>query len=169
MRVYRDNDISKMVYDIVSGEIYTTKDKDSVIGTLLGSCVSVCFYDPVKSVIGMNHFVWPKPKDLAKITNPLSYGDISCASVLERMMCLGTDIRDVRAKVFGGAKQYQSNTYDPGQNNSEFILTYLREKGIPIVAMEVGGEFGRRIFFHSSKGEVWMKRIIRAESDWVIF
>ena len=38
------------------GEYFATNEK-LVLSTLLGSCVSVCLYDAVNRVIGMNHFL----------------------------------------------------------------------------------------------------------------
>ena len=43
---------------ILPGEYYVTRG-DEIISTVLGSCVSACFRDPVAGVGGMNHFMLP--------------------------------------------------------------------------------------------------------------
>jgi len=42
---------------VVQGEHYVTDDPDVVLTTILGSCVAVCLWDPVRAVGGMNHFL----------------------------------------------------------------------------------------------------------------
>lgn len=44
---------------IIQGEIAISSDPDVVLATLLGSCISVCMYDPLARVGGMNHFLLP--------------------------------------------------------------------------------------------------------------
>ena len=40
------------------GEYYVSS-RDEIIGTLLGSCVSVCLIDLVSGISGLNHFMLP--------------------------------------------------------------------------------------------------------------
>lgn len=47
---------SEKYVTLFPGEIYVT-NKELVLTTLLGSCVSACLYDPINKVFGMNHFL----------------------------------------------------------------------------------------------------------------
>ena len=41
-----------------------------------------------------------------------------------------------------------------GQKNGDFALRYLKEEGLRVVAMDLGGVFGRRIHYHPATGKV---------------
>ena len=40
------------------GQLVVTKDAMEIT-TILGSCVSVCLFDPIRRIAGMNHFLLP--------------------------------------------------------------------------------------------------------------
>ena len=44
---------------IAQGEGAVSADPSAIFTALLGSCVSVCFYDPIAHVGGMNHVLLP--------------------------------------------------------------------------------------------------------------
>jgi chemotaxis protein CheD len=55
------------------GEIYTSSEP-AVVETILGSCVSVCLFDPVRKTGGMNHILLPGKADLNKFDGATRYG-----------------------------------------------------------------------------------------------
>jgi chemotaxis protein CheD len=141
------------------------------ISTILGSCVAACLYDPVKKVIGMNHFMLAKnnihgTKD--KFTNSElgNYGLHAMDLLINSMITLGVQRKNLCAKVFGGGNvlpYFEVNSAygltKVGEQNSQFILTYLKQQEIRIVAKGLGGNFGRVIHFRSSDYSVLVKRI----------
>ena len=48
---------------VTQGEYRAEREPDVVLSTILGSCVSVCLYDPGVGVGGMNHFLLPQGQD----------------------------------------------------------------------------------------------------------
>jgi len=48
---------------IAQGEIAVGDNKDMVISTILGSCISICLWDPAAEVGGMNHLLLPEMSD----------------------------------------------------------------------------------------------------------
>ena len=52
---YFDRHFNRDAVKILPGEYYATRD-NTVIVTVLGSCVSVCLRDPITKIGGMNHF-----------------------------------------------------------------------------------------------------------------
>jgi len=48
--------------------------------------------------------------------------------------------------------------FSPGKNNVQFVLQYLKEKGIPVICQDTGGTYSRKIFFHTDSFHVYLKR-----------
>ena len=42
---------------VIQGETRVSQDKEIVLTTVLGSCISACLYDPIAGVGGLNHFL----------------------------------------------------------------------------------------------------------------
>lgn len=134
------------------------KDGDYVITTVLGSCIAVCLWDPRLRRGGMNHYklpLWngdglPSPK----------YGNIAIAKLIEQMLDMGCNQRDLKAKVFGGGAVLQSSSgfLNVGQRNIEIAQEYLAQEKIPIVASDMGGEVSRKVIFTTQDGSILMKR-----------
>jgi len=56
-RRFYDSAQAAWVVKILPGEFYVTRDKEEVLVTVLGSCVSACIRDPQMQIGGMNHFM----------------------------------------------------------------------------------------------------------------
>ena len=41
-----------------------------------------------------------------------------------------------------------------GKKNSDFVLRYLANEGLRVVAADLGGGYGRRIHYHPASGKV---------------
>jgi chemotaxis protein CheD len=78
-----------------------------VLSTLLGSCVAVCLYDPVRRLIGMNHFLLANRRccrDVPVLASEAGrYGVHAMELLIDRMLHCGARRRDLKAKAFGGA------------------------------------------------------------------
>jgi chemotaxis protein CheD len=129
------------------------------IQTILGSCVSVCLYDPVRKIGGMNHFMLPFWNGEG-LESP-KYGNIAIDMLLANVIEFGAQKASLQAKVFGGASQYtySQNAFNIGERNIRLALHSLEEFNIPVVASSVGGACGRKILFESASGQVLMKYI----------
>ena len=134
--------------------MFVSKDP-YVIKTILGSCVAICLWDEKLKIGGMNHFMLPNwnGNDLA---SP-KYGNIAVDKLVERMLILGSDIKNLRAKIFGGGELLKSCNASAsmiGERNIRVARLMLEEKGIPVVASSTGGKMGRKILFLTDTGEV---------------
>lgn len=126
--------------------------------TVLGSCVSVCLYDPLLKVGGMNHFmlpVCPSGNDTTE-QNGARYGDIAMAWLVSRVIELGGERHNLRAKIFGGARVIRSRI-DVGRGNIDFARHYCSDKGIEVVSEDVGGIRARKLYFIPETGEAYIK------------
>lgn len=151
------------------GEYCVSKD-DIVIGTILGSCVSACLYDSVNRIVGMNHFLLSgkQNNDTDKIwlSEAGRYGIHSMEIIINGMLRLGADKKNMRAKAFGGAsilptRDRKNGFASVGETNSRFVIEFLKNEGIRLVSSDLGGYEGRAIRFHSSDYAVFQRKIKR--------
>ncbi len=158
---------SKRRITLMPGDYYVSNN-DVVIGTILGSCVSACLYDPINGVVGMNHFLLSSRSDTRTmplcLTEAGRYGVNAMELVINGMLRLGAQKQNFRAKVFGGASLFSADSwadsfYCVGEVNSRFILEFLRTEDIKLVASNLGGNEGRVIRFHSKDFSVYQRKI----------
>ncbi len=135
------------------------------VTTVLGSCVSVCLWDGMLSIGGINHYMLPfwNGEGLASPR----YGNIAIAKLIERMQDLGAERRNLRAKVFGGGIVLNvSNPFmNIGERNVQLAEDLLKNEGIPIVSADTGGHVGRKLIFETSSGTVLVKKLPRQIDD----
>lgn len=129
---------------IIGGEFAVIPDITGVgVSTLLGSCVSIMLYDRIRQVGAMNHFLLPVSKDR---NDSYKYGLYSVESMINQMMKLGCEKRNMEAKIAGGANILRGESNDVGFQNVEFAKEFCRQEKINIVSMHVLGENGRVVF-----------------------
>lgn len=127
--------------------------------TVLGSCVSVCLWDPILSIGGINHYMLPFWNGNG-LASP-KYGNIAIEKLIERMLLLGSSKANLRAKVFGGGEVIETNiaNFRIGERNIAIAKELLEAHRIPIVAQSVGGKNGRKLMYVTATGEVFQKII----------
>ena len=138
------------------GEIYIGV-KPTEISTVLGSCVAVCLYDKIEKISGVNHYLVPLWNENGLQTP--KYGNISIPRLIESMINVGCEKRNMEAKIFGGANVLDVRQEDMmiGRKNIIIAKELLKEHGIPVKAQDVGGSKGRRILVRSDTGKVLMR------------
>jgi chemotaxis protein CheD len=140
------------------GELIATSDP-SVISTVLGSCVCVCLLDPVTRSGGANHFLLPH---LTRGDgSSCRFGRTAMETLFNRMLSLGCQKRNLTARMFGGASQFEASggRISIGQQNVQVATHFLEDEGIPILVQEVGGSRGRKLVFHTETGEVFVRML----------
>ncbi len=142
---------------ITQGERAVGRDPDMMISTLLGSCISICLWDPEARVGGMNHLLLPSMVG----DDGLSTGAADLDLLINKMMPLGVERSRLRAKLFGGSSMLNGRT-DIGAKNAEFGRTYLATEGIPCDAENTGGHKARQIRFWPATGKVRMRLVEHA-------
>jgi chemotaxis protein CheD len=129
------------------------------ITTLLGSCVSVCLWDPHLACGGMNHYMLPLWNGDGLPTP--KYGNVAIENLIEKMLELGCRKEHLVAKCFGGANVLGDNSgrIHIGERNSALAEELLMIHRIPVVAQEVGGLRGMKIIFNTKSGLVLVGRL----------
>lgn len=158
-RTYFDRTFNAMAVKILPGEYHVT-DSEILISTVLGSCVSVCVYDRVNGVGGMNHFMLPGSKlEQGALTDPSArYGTHAMELLLTHYIQLGGKRSDLEAKVVG-AGRVMDGMSDVGKQNADFALDYLNSRDIQVVASDIGDVYPRKVVFSPRTGQVFVKKI----------
>lgn len=153
---------------------YGVSDQSVTMSTLLGSCVAVCLYDPVKRVMGMNHFLLASRKQSIKgsllASDAGRYGIHAMELLINGVLNKGGRRANLRAKAFGGGNVLGRVCKDTpdfmciGSINVRFVREFLERDGIPLVAADLGGVVGRQIHFTGSDYSVYVKPIESQQS-----
>ena len=131
----------------------------TLVTTILGSCISVCLWDPVSRIGGINHYMLPLWNGQG-LASP-KYGNIAIEKLVEKMIRSGVRKTNLKAKIFGGGEVIETkvSTFNIGDRNAQIANEMLAGMGIPVIASSVGGKLGRKIQFNTATGEVKHKFI----------
>ncbi|HEX3008417.1 MAG TPA: chemotaxis protein CheD [Bacteroidales bacterium] len=150
------------VHFLYPAELFVSKTPYQV-NTILGSCVAVCLFDPILQIGGINHYMLPYWNGQG-LASP-KYGNIAIERLADKMVALGCNKSNLKAKVFGGGEVIETNIvqFHIGQRNIEVARTILEEMKIPIVASSLGGKLGRKIEYLTSTGDVRQKYVQKTQ------
>lgn len=130
-----------------------------MVGTLLGSCVSACLFDPVAKIGGMNHFMLPEGIFDERL--PSRFGVHAMEKLINDIMKLGGDRSRLVAKVFGGGHvlRIQHPQLGVPERNILFAKSYLATERISIVAQRLGGTEPLQVLFYTHTGKALVKAL----------
>lgn len=157
------------VFHLHIGECFLSKEP-TLVCTVLGSCVAVSFFQPVIRLGGIFHALLPdstEHKSEESKNQPCKFVDHSIRMILQAVERHGGRRKDIQIKVFGGAELFGfsggtgSTANSVGRKNVQMAIVELEKAGLRIMASDVGGPLGRKLYFLSDTGEVWVKRIQR--------
>lgn len=146
---------------ITQGQFAVSNDPNEVITTLLGSCVSCCLWDETNGAGGMNHMLLAAKPGQGGIEYDL-FGAAEMENLINAIIKIGGNRRNLKAKVFGGASMIRSGAA-VGRMNSEFAFSFLEREGIPCINSDVGGNAARNLRFWPTTGRVAQR--ITTEAD----
>jgi chemotaxis protein CheD len=130
----------------------------STVTTILGSCVSLCLWDPLVLIGGTNHYVLPFSV-AGDIASP-RFGTVAIEALIKKVISLGGTKNRLQAKLFGGAcviEAFREKADHIGMCNAQIAESNLRALGIPVVEQDLGGCRGRKLIFNTDNGESWVK------------
>lgn len=165
---YHDRHFNMPAAKIGPGEVYATQ-RNMVIVTVLGSCVSACMRDPQANVGGMNHFMLPYHE--GEREGPLSesarYGAFAMEVLVNHLLALGARRDRLEAKIFGAGRIVPGMS-DIGSRNARFAQEYLDRERIPVLAKDFGRGEASKVYFFPHSGRVLVKRLRSLRNDTVI-
>ena len=152
------DDTRKKVY-LHPGQLYAAVEH-SLVTTILGSCVAVCLYDPVKQIGGVNHFLLPVAGNDGQ-KSP-RFGNVAVPDLVGRVVKLGAERQRLQAKLFGGAnviEAFRDRENHLGTQNVRIARELLAAEAIPVIGEAVGGHKGRKLIFTTDDGSAWVKEL----------
>ena len=166
--MYLKNSIKygKDVKIIHPGEYYVSY-KDEMIGTLLGSCISVCIADLKNGIAGMNHFMLPgriTEKDIFA-DKTARYGITAINSLMDELEKNGAVRKNFISKIFGGGHVLGniSGINAIPEDNIRLARIMMEIEDIPIVSSDVGENFTRKLLMDVKTGKVFLRKTTRQD------
>ncbi len=153
---YADTLFNVPAVKVLPGEFYVS-DEDLVITTTLGSCIAACLWDRERRIGGMNHFLLP---DSGGSASSGRYGSFAMDLLIGEMVKRGANRMTMEAKVFGGGAVISGmNSINVGEQNTRFVLDYLRTERISVVSKDVLDIYARKVCFLPTTGKAMVKRL----------
>ena len=121
----------------------------------LGSCIGLCFYDPMIKLAALLHVMLPLNMETGR-KNPLKYADTGIRETLRQMEGKGARRGRIVVKIAGGAKMFDvpggGSLGNIGQRNIESVHLNLKKEGIRLLKEDVGGTAARTLWFDAATG-----------------
>ena len=145
----------------------------SLIRTVLGSCVTVTMLCRRLGAAAACHPVLPVCRE-ASSCRPGScrqknkYVECVVPEMIRRFQELGVRLDELEVKLFGGANMFSRNgkqreILHVGNMNVSMARQKIAELELELKSFDVGGIQGRKLYFETGSGEVWVKKF-QAES-----
>ncbi|EHQ91596.1 chemotaxis protein CheD [Desulfosporosinus youngiae] len=154
------------VITVGMADFKTAASPDLLLTAGLGSCIGICIHDPFLKVGGMAHIMLPTANG-SMGGNPAKYADTALELLLKAIIGMGANKTRLKAKMAGGAQMFSFPGKPPvlkiGDRNAEAVEQELKRYGIPLLAADVGGSFGRTIHFDVGTGELRIRTINHGE------
>jgi chemotaxis protein CheD len=140
-----------------TGNIRVSNDSSVLITSALGSCVAITLYDEVQKLGGMLHYILPENPGGKKKEK---YADTGIKLLLEKMLELKANKKDIVAKMVGGAVMFEEFMDDVdnsiGKRNVKKGKEILKNLGIKLLSHDTGGNYGRSVKFKLSNGDIYI-------------
>ena len=129
----------------------------------LGSCVGIALYDPSAKVAGLAHVMLPDSTKIQNNQNVAKFADTAMVKLIDDMVKIGAKKQRLQAKIAGGAQMFAFNAKNEnmriGDRNVEATLKLLKQNHIPLIAYEVGANYGRTVELYAEDGRFLIKTI----------
>jgi chemotaxis protein CheD len=125
----------------------------------LGSCIAVSIRDPVERFGALAHIILPSIEKSNNKDNPLKFADSALEIAVQKLLAKGCKKNRLEAKIAGGASMFhfENMTINIGEKNAEAVMKKLGEMRIPIMASDIGGDYGRTVEFDIQMGTMTIK------------
>lgn len=145
------------------GTLYLA-ERPAVVKTVLGSCISVTIFSPRLSIGGICHAMMPAGRN-GDSEEDFRYVDSSLKRMLRWLDARGVRRWETETKLFGGASFWEVSGKrgggNIGQMNVEKAREILQAEQLSPVLSDIGGRSGRKLFYVTHTGEVFLERIGR--------
>jgi chemotaxis protein CheD len=152
-----------MEHRVKVADYAVARGTDDVLVTIgLGSCVAIALYDGAARVGGLAHILLPSEGLSRDRTNRAKFPNTAIPLVVSEMRKLGA-AGPLSAKIVGGASMFSalltSNAINIGERNVLATRHALESAGIALRGEDVGGDYGRSVYFHLSDGRITVRSL----------
>ncbi|GCL63645.1 chemotaxis protein CheD [Pseudaquabacterium pictum] len=129
--------------------------------TLLGSCVAITLWHPVRRIGGMCHFLLPQRQRRNGEPPDGRYGDEAVAEMVRALGALGTQPQEYVAHLYGGADTMSGVSaarFNIGERNIEQGWSLIDRYGFQLDGVDVGEDIPRTVSLTLATGVVTMRR-----------
>jgi chemotaxis protein CheD len=127
----------------------------------LGSCVAIALHDREARVGGLAHVLLPEPMATRDHGYPAKFAGLAVPALVAEMRELGAN--EITARIAGGASMFASLLSTGGVNMGERNVRATRDAlelaGVPLLSEDVGGDWGRSVYFHVAEGRVVVRSL----------
>lgn len=159
------NDIKLKKITVSIGDFYVSSTP-VFIETLLGSCVSVTMFDPVKKIGGLNHIVLPGTfleSDYEKMFDEKDsrYGIFSLENLLYKMESFGSERKNIEAKIFGASflGRSKQSAFSIQESNIEFVKAFISMAKLKVIEEVIFQEEALKISLNTFNGAVKVTKV----------
>jgi chemotaxis protein CheD len=152
-------------YYLKPGYIFLSS-KPSIISAVIGSRVVVSLWDCNRQYGGVANYSYPLIDNKKEAT--AHYGNVAVSYLIRMFLKEKTNIKNIRAQIFGGASLRQSTECkEVAKENVRIARSVLERFRIRIISEDVGGEVGRKLVYNTSTNEaiVYKAEKLR-QNDW---
>jgi chemotaxis protein CheD len=147
----------------VSVADYAVSARGTISTIGLGSCVAIMLHDAAARVGGMAHVLLPSIAMSREQSNPAKFPETAVPLLLKEMGRLGARLERVTAKIAGGASMFAnlipSGSINIGERNIAAVREALGQARVPILAEDVGSDYGRSVYFFTDDGRVEVRSL----------
>ncbi len=152
---------------IAEWKLCSSPDQITTIG--LGSCVGIVLYSTTSDWCGLLHILLPSSLDIKNNTNRAKFADTGIDDLVSELSKKGLNSKKLLAKIAGGAAMFQFNSNSDlgsiGERNVKSVKNTLAKFGIPIVAEDVGKDYGRTIIFNPANKKLTIRCAGKGDID----
>ena len=134
----------------------------------LGSCVAVVLHDPSTGIAGLAHILLPSIGRGPPSIHPAKYAESGIPLLVDEMRRHGAKGDKIVARLAGGARMFAallSSGINMGQRNLDAARAALYRLCIPIVAEDVGGEYGRSVRVIAATGVMTVHSLVGGDRE----
>jgi chemotaxis protein CheD len=157
----KENVTSARVF-LKPGEIFVSREP-TIISTVLGSCVAVTMFSPRARVGAICHATLPERGGISELA-PSHFVSSVVPYMMERLEKLGVERKEIETKLFGGADMFSAaegscTSATVGEKNIKKALEIIKNERLRLLVYNVGGKTGRKLFFYTHTGEIFLRHI----------
>ncbi len=145
---------------LMPGQMHLGQQAASV-RTLLGSCVAITLWHPVRRIGGMCHFLLPQRQRRPGDAPDGRYGDEAVEAMVKTLQTLRAEPREFVAHLYGGADTMSgcsAVSFNIGERNIEQGWSLIDRYGFTLDGVDVGEDIPRVVALALTTGEVSMRR-----------